>query len=189
VAKTVPTTASPQSPDLVRPGRHSFTVEAQDTIEFGNFVYGRVLRQNILHFDARELGLGDGIYQGTGSTIDSTADGSTYVERLRGYYVARMIPDDHDLIKVRTVAEADTATGGIKVKFEEIGGGGGNDETVTHSIATGSLDEKETTLGGGALDGDLAYYVIVTIMAGTSGWTKLYNLDVAEINIAFGSMP
>jgi hypothetical protein len=186
MAKTVPATYTLLDPNAIRPGRVAEAAPLQVLIRDAHFVYARSVRQALVHFDAREFGLGDGIEQGVGSTADTTT--GSYVERLRPYYESHAIPANHNLIKVTTVAEAVTANGEVRVQFHKVGFG--VVDTVTHSLTAGAGDTRQTTtLSGAAMTNDAEYYVIVALQAAATGTTRLKTLDIDEINIPVGSMP
>lgn len=185
MAVTLPASFAALDPFRFRPGVDIVdNPQALSLVQQGNWLYSH-MRQTVAAFswNPQENDNGaasEGIWQGTGAPgggSTTTADGSTYVLRGYFYYQSRAIPDSNNLLDLWTYAIADTATGGVRVTVKTTAGSAVVTLTNTHTAGT-SLQRATAT--GGALNSDTTYVCEVSMMAGSSGYTKLLGLTLLE---------
>ena len=169
--------------------------QALRIIEGENFLYGNH-RQTAGSFEGQHLGVGasgihaNGIWQGTGSMSGSasTADGSTYVERLSAFYPARAVTDDAELLTLITYAEVDTADGGVQLDVCDFTGS--SILTVTNAHTTGTNPSLVAgVVAASGIDTGVVHHIKIKVMAGTSGWVRLYRWALFETRYIDGGSP
>jgi hypothetical protein len=192
MAVTLPTAFPAIDPDSFRPNVHIVSdPQAVNLIESANWLFANA-REGVCIVDFLGGAIdGNGLFQGVGSPISTTADGATYVHRASCYYRARNIPTNNNQLHLVVYAAAAGNTGGVRVRVYDAGAS--LIDTLTVSITTaGSPGVFTVTATGGALDGGTEYHCQIELMAaaGGAGTLKLYQLGLFEtVYTSAGALP